>query len=107
VLIEWKDGSLTWVALKKDAKELYPVQLAEYAAESRILEQPAFAWRVPFTLRRRNRILAKVESKYWVRTHTFGLRIPKTVKEALTLDAENGDTQEWWDTVCKEEMRYV
>ena len=104
VLIEWKDGSSTWVALK-DAKESYPVQLAEYAVASRISEQPAFAWWVPFTLRKRNRILAKVKSKYWVWTHKFGIRIPKTIKEALALDAENGDTQ-WWDAICKE-MRNV
>jgi hypothetical protein len=40
LLVRWKDGSTTWVALK-DLKESYPVQLAEYAVNSRIAEEPA------------------------------------------------------------------
>ena len=104
ILIQWKDGSSTWVALK-DVKESYPVQLAEYAIVARISEEPAFAWWVPFTIRKRNRILAKVKSKYWVRTHKFGIKIPKNALEAKAFDAENGDTL-WWDAICKE-MRNV
>ena len=38
-----ENGSTTWVALK-DFKESYPVQLAEYAVSTRIVEEPAFAW---------------------------------------------------------------
>ena len=48
-----------------------------------------------------NRIVAKIKSKYWVRTHKFGIRIPKSVEEAVKLDNTNGDTL-WWDTICKE-----
>ena len=79
----------------KAAKEAYPVQLAEYSVASQISTEPAFAWWVPFTLKKRNRIIAKINSKYWVRTHKFGIKIPKTV------DAENGNTL-WWDAICKE-----
>ena len=68
ILTKWKDGSTTWVALK-DFKESYPVQLAEYAVSARIAEEPAFAWWVPYTLRKRSRIIAKVKSKYWIRMH--------------------------------------
>jgi hypothetical protein len=100
ILIQWKDGSTTWVPLK-DAKEAYPVQLAEYSVATRISNEPAFAWWVPFTLKKRNRIIAKVKSKYWVRTHKSGIKIPKTVQEAKTFDAENGNTV-WWDAICKE-----
>ena len=104
LLVRWKDGSTTWVALK-DLKESYPVQVAEYAVEARISEEPAFAWWVPYTLRKRNRIISKLKSKYWVRTHKFGIKIPKTVAEARALDLENGNTL-WWDAICKE-MRNV
>jgi hypothetical protein len=86
-------------------KESYPVQLAEYAVTARISEEPAFAWWVPFTLRKRNRIISKVKSKYWVRTHKFGIKIPKNALEAKAIDLENGDTL-WWDAICKE-MRNV
>ena len=80
-LVRWKDGSTTWVALK-DMKEAYPRQMAEYAVQSRLAEEPAFAWWVPHTLQKRNRIIAKIKSKYWVCTHKFGIKIPKTVEEA-------------------------
>ena len=102
--IEWKDGSTNWVALK-DVKELYPVQLAEFAISNRIAEEPAFARWVPFVMKKRNRILAKVKSKYWLRSHKFGIRIPKYVEEAKKVDIQNGNTL-WWDAICKE-MRNV
>jgi Reverse transcriptase (RNA-dependent DNA polymerase) len=104
ILVQWKDGSSTWIALK-DMKESYPVQLAEYAIVARISEEPAFAWWVPFTIRKRDRILSKVKSKYWIRTHKFGIKIPKNALEAKAFDIENGDTL-WWDAICKE-MRNV
>ena len=89
----------------KDLKESYPVQLAEYAVQARIAEEPAFGWWVPHTLKKRNRIIAKVRSKYWVRTHKFGIKVPKTIAEARKFDAENGNTL-WWDAILKE-MRNV
>ena len=100
LLIEWKDGSTNWVSLK-DIKESYPVEVAEFALATRISMEPAFAWWVPFMLKKRNRILAKVKSKYWLRTHKFGIRIPKSVEEAKKIDEQNGDTL-WWDAICKE-----
>ena len=42
VCIQWKDGSSTWNQVK-DVKESYPIQLAEYAAQNKISEEPAFA----------------------------------------------------------------
>ncbi len=100
LLVRWKDGSTTWIALK-DLKESYPVQLAEYAVQARIAEEPAFGWWVPYTLKKRNRIIAKIKSKYWIRTHKFGIKIPKTIAEARQFDAENGNTL-WWDAILKE-----
>ena len=100
LLIKWKDGSTNWVS-PKDIKESYPVHVAEFALATRISKEPSFAWRVPFVLNKRYRILAKVKSKYWLRTHKFGLRIPKSVEEAKKIDKQNGDTL-WWDAICKE-----
>ena len=81
------------------------MQVAEYAVSARVADEPAFAWWVPFALKKRNRIIAKVKSKYWVKTHKFGIKIPKTVEEARAIDAENGNTL-WWDAIC-EEIRNV
>ena len=100
LLIDWTDGSTNSESLK-DIKESYPVEVAEFALATCISMEPAFAWRVLFVLNKRNRILAKVKSKYWLRTHKFGIRIPKSVEEAKKIDEQNGDTL-WWDAICKE-----
>ena len=104
ILLQWKDGSSSWETLK-DVKESYPVQLAEYAHSHRIAKEPAFAWWTPHVLKKRNRIIAKVKSKYWLKTHKYGIRIPKSVKEAQQIDKENGNSL-WWEAICKE-MRDV
>ena len=36
-----------------------------------------------------------------MRTHKFGIRVPKSVAEAKRLDKDNRDTL-WWDAICKE-----
>ena len=100
LLVQWKDGSNNWVALK-DLKESYPVQVAKYSVAAKISMELAFAWWVPHTLKKRNHIISKIKSKYWLRMHKLRIRIPKSVEEAKQLDQENGDTQ-WWDAICKE-----
>ena len=100
IFIEWKDGSMNWVALK-DVEESYPVQVAKFAISNRIAEEPAFTWWVPFVMKKRNCILAKVKSKYWLRSHKFRIRIPKSVEEVKRVDDQNRNTL-WWDAICKE-----
>ena len=60
MLIEWNDETTTWMDLK-DVKEASPIKLAEYAVANRIDGEPAFAWWVPYTLKKRNRIISKVK----------------------------------------------
>ena len=100
LLIRWKDGGTDWVALK-DIKESYPVQVAEYAISARISGEPAFAWWASSVLKKRNRIIIKTKSKYCLRTHKFGIEIPKSVIQAQQIDAKCGNTL-WWDAICKE-----
>ena len=98
--IRWKYGSTTWVPLK-DTKESYPVQVSEYSILTRIQEEPAFAWWVPHVTRKRNRIVAKVKSKYWICTHKCGLKVPNSITETIAIDCENGDTL-CCGAICKE-----
>ena len=77
------------------------MQLADYAVKNKIDDEPAFHWWVPYTLRKRNRIIKKVKAKYWRTTHKFGIRLPKSVEEALRIDEENGNTL-WRDAIEKE-----
>ena len=60
-----------------------------------------FAWWTPYVIKKRNRIIAKVKSKYWVKTHKFGIKVPKSVEQAVQFDKENGNTL-WWDAICQE-----
>ena len=85
----------------KDMKDSYSAQLAEYAVTCKLSQEPAFAWWVTYVLKKRNRIITKVKSKYWLRTHKFGIQIPKSVQDAKMLDEKNGNTL-WWDAICKE-----
>jgi hypothetical protein len=100
LLCQWRDGSSSWVPLV-ELKDSNPVELAEYAVANRIHEEPAFRWWVADVLRRRNRIIAKLKRRYWRVTHKFGVRLPKTVEEALAIDEETGTTF-WTDAIMKE-----
>jgi hypothetical protein len=58
-----RERAIGWVVLK-DMNEACSVQTSEYAVRSRLAEEPAFAWWVPHTLKKRNRIIAKIKSNY-------------------------------------------
>ena len=90
ILIKRKDVSTTWQSLK-DVKESYLVQVAGYAHQRKLSDKPAFTWWVLHMLKKRESIIAKVKSKYWLRTHKFGIRVPTTVEEANYLYQKNGN----------------
>ena len=52
-------------------------------------------------LEKRNRIIGNLKSKYWIRTHKFSVKTPKSVQEATSFDEENRNNL-WWDAICKE-----
>ena len=98
--IKWCYRNTTWVVLK-EIKDSYSLQLAEYAVAAKIPMDIAFAWWLHHTLKNRNRIIIKVESKYWLKTHKFGINVPKTMNQEIEFDSENGNTL-WWDAMCQE-----
>ncbi|CAJ1967955.1 unnamed protein product [Cylindrotheca closterium] len=99
----WKDGTSNWVTLK-DMKESFPLEVADYAKLKAIDNEAAFTWWVPHVHKKRDCFISKVKSKYWERTHKYGIRSPKSVKEAIQIDRENGDTL-WQDASIKMEMK--
>ena len=101
---EWKDGSTSWVPLK-EIKESYAVETAEYAVMNGIQHHPAFSSWVPYVIKKRKQIISKVKSKYWARTHKYGIRIPKSVKEAFDIDKQNGNS--YWRDAINEEMEKI
>jgi hypothetical protein len=82
-------------------KESFPVQVAEYAVANKIVEQLAFAWWVPYVLMEQERIIQKVKSRHWKRTHKYGVELPKSVKQALAINRNMG-TSFWKDAIEKE-----
>ena len=102
--IEWKDGTTTWERLA-NLKESNPVEVAEYAIAQGIQDEPAFLWWVPYTIQRRNRIIAAVNKRYHKRTHKFGIEVPKTYDECVRLDRENNNTL--WQDAVRQEMKKV
>jgi Reverse transcriptase (RNA-dependent DNA polymerase) len=101
LLVEWHDGTTEWLPLK-DLKESHPIQVAEYAICNKIAEQQAFAYWVREVMRQRDRIIKNVKSSAAFSKNTkFGIRVPRTVKEALEIDRITGTTF-WRDAIDKE-----
>ena len=92
VCIQRKDDSSTWNKIK-DVKESYPIQLDEYAVQNKISEEPAFAWWTKHVLKKLDQIISKTAIRYQQKSHKYGVCIPKTVKEAVQINKENGDTR--------------
>src|SRR6056300_517798 len=80
-----------------DMKECFPIETAEYAISHGLQHEAAFAWWLPTVLQKRDRYLKKVKTKYWERTHKYGVKIPHSIKQAIKIDTENGNTL-WQDS---------
>jgi hypothetical protein len=85
LLVKWADGSETWIPLK-DMKESHPVDAAEFARARDIADEPAFAWWVPYTLRKRDIILSKINARIRKTTHKYGIEVPTSIEHAMKLD---------------------
>ena len=104
LLVSWKDGSQQWVPLKI-MKDCHPVDTAEFAVSRNIDDEPAFKWWVPYTLRKRDRVIAVVKARTARVTHKYGVKVPRSVEEALKLDQINGNTL--WRNALRKEMGNV
>jgi hypothetical protein len=82
-------------------KESNPVEVAEYVTEAGLQDEPAFAWWVPFTLKKRDRIISAINTRVKRRTRKFGIKIPTSIAEAKAFDNKNGNTL-WMDSLSKE-----
>ena len=96
----WKDGSEEWIPLS-DMKNSNPVEVAEFAKSRQIDDEPAFKWWVPYTLKKRDTIIAAINTRVRRKTHKFGIRVPSNLREAKEIDEENGNTL-WQDALAKE-----
>jgi hypothetical protein len=63
--------------------------------------EPAFAWWVPYTLRKRTAIVSAVKACARKITHKYGMEVPQNVDHAHEIDKKNGNTL-WGDSLKKE-----
>ena len=77
--MDFKDVLSIWVNIK-DPKQSILVELAKYAVANRLLDDPALKLWVKDVLNNRDCIVSKVKSNYWCTSHTFGVRITKSVQ---------------------------
>ena len=96
--VQWADGTINWSPLK-ELKDSNPIEAAEYAALHSLLHEDAFKWWARKTLKRRDAYIGKVKTRYWKRTHKFGIEMLKSVKDALVLDKQLG-TRLWLMAGC-------
>ena len=101
LLCQFKDGSTAWQRLA-DLKESYPIEIAEYAVSRGIDHEVAFAWWVPYVLKRRNRIIAAVCKRHAKKNYQFGIEVPTDLADAIRIDRKNGNTL--WQDAIKQEM---
>ena len=86
-----------WFDLK-DLKESHLIEVAEYAMKHKINGTPAFRWWVPYTLKKRDRIISAVKSRITRTTHKNGIEVPMLVAHALEIDKRNKN-HKWRDAM--------
>ena len=82
-------------------KQSLPLKTAEFDVSREIDNEPAFKWWVPYTLRRRDRIIACVNKRMCRTTHKHGVEMPTSVAHAKKLDDVIGNTL-WVCSINKE-----
>ena len=70
----------------KDLKESNLVECAKYAKARKIGAKPAFCWWVPFTLKKKEKIIAAVISGLKANSHKYGIKVPRDLAQAGQLD---------------------
>ena len=98
VEVELNDVTTSWCPLTI-VKHSMPIELAEYAITQKINDEPAFAWWVTRTLRRRNNVIKAMSVPKSLMK--YGIKVPGSVEQAYAYDAENGN-QLWTDAIKKE-----
>ena len=70
------------------------MKTTEFAVAQGINDMPAFNCWVKDVLKKRDKIIASIRKQQtrYLKSHKFGIELPKTVNHALMLDAKYGNT---------------
>ena len=103
--ILWDDNSISWEPLEV-FKIDDPISVATYARKEKLLDMPTWKWCKKYIEKRRlftsmTRHIFTAKGKATTR-YQFGVRVPKSVKEAIEFDKQEGNNL--WRDAMKEEM---
>ena len=101
--VKMKEYFTEWISLK-GLKESIPVELAEYSVSNKIYHKPALSWWVLYTLRKLNRIISKLQKKYWWKNREFGIEVLNSIKRAYDID-EKTHMDFWIEAIAKEMLK--
>ena len=79
-------------------KESHPLQVAEYVESADLTSEPAFAWWVPHTIKKRDMTISSVVNRSKKKSHKFGIEVPRDVRSALEIDRANVNSL-WADAI--------
>ena len=104
VLVVWEDGSRTFEPLKDFGADA-PVVCALYADRNGLLESPGWR-RFRHIAKKQKKMIrmvnqAKLASFRHEPVYQFGYKVPRTPRQAIQIDAENGNTR-WQDAMTLE-----
>ena len=84
------------------------MQVGEYVIAHGLQDEPAFAWLVPYVMRKHDIIVSSIKSRVRKTTHKYGIKMPavgrthyEVIQNAEELDRKNGNTF-WMDSLRKE-----
>ena len=86
-------------------KEYNWIKVAEFAKARDIADKRAFAWWVPYTLRKWDVIISKIKARVRKTNRKFGIEIPNSIAHAQRLDQKNKNT--FWMNALPKEMLNV
>ena len=89
----------SWVMLV-DMKQSHPVEMAEFARARGISNEVAYAWWIPYTLRKRDVILSSMKTCIQKTTHKYGIKVLTNVAHAMEIDRRNNNSL-WQDALTK------
>ena len=68
-------------------------------------DEPSFKWWFPYTLIKRDTIIAAVKARVRVATHKYGIEVPRSIEHAKQLDKKNG--YKFWIQALSKEIHNV
>ena len=93
--VEWVDWT-NKSEIIANLKESYPMQVAEHSKSDDLINDSSFSRWCPTYFWKLRRVISKVKSHFWKRTHKYGILVTKSVEEAVWIDNEKNNTLCWY-----------